>query len=569
MRLHNLFLILCLSLSFLSTAQLDGNTTPTYPELIEMYRQLASDHNEIELYSMGESDYGLPIYVCVLNGAQDSLKTFEKARNSTTLMINNGIHPGEPDGINACLIWINDWIKAGKNTKNMPVIGIIPSYNVGGMINRSSSSRANQEGPEEYGFRGNAQNLDLNRDFIKMDSKNMFAFAKIFHALDPDVFIDTHVSNGADYQYTLTYIASVRERMAPSMAKLTHDEFIPFMTSSLNKKDIDMISYVNLVDDVPEKGMSIFNDLPRYSMGYAALFNTMSFTIETHMLKDFKDRTQATLSFLKCTIVWMSENSEKIESSREKAFQNDKVSEGVYINYELTDEKDSILFKGYEHSYPISEVTGLSRLKYHRNKPFEKYIPFYNKYERSDFVFVPEYYILGGQCTDVIERLKANNIEMEEVGEIQSDDLQQLKVDHFNTIPRPYEGHFLHNQIATILVNAVPVMLKKGDVLIRTNQRNKRFIVSVLEPTMPDSYFAWNFFDSYVQQKEYFSSYVFEDKAEEILANDPELKKSFEERKRTDKDFRENAYSQLYFIYQHSEFYEPTHNLLPLFRATM
>ena len=80
---------------------------------------------------MGQSDYGLPIYVCVLNGAQDSLKTFEKARQSTSLMINNGIHPGEPDGINACLIWIEDWIAAGKSTKHLPVIGIIPSYNVG------------------------------------------------------------------------------------------------------------------------------------------------------------------------------------------------------------------------------------------------------------------------------------------------------------------------------------------------------------------------------------------------------------------------------------------------------
>ena len=216
-------------ISFVSMAQLEGNTTPTYLELIDRYRKLASDHKEIELYAMGQSDYGLPIYVCILNGAQDSIKTFEKARQTTSLMINNGIHPGEPDGINACLIWIEDWIAAGKSTKHLPVIGIIPSYNVGGTINRSSSSRANQDGPEEYGFRGNAQNLDLNRDFIKMDSKNMFAFAKIFHALDPDLFIDTHVSNGADYQYTLTYISSVKERMAPSMAEITYKSFIPFI----------------------------------------------------------------------------------------------------------------------------------------------------------------------------------------------------------------------------------------------------------------------------------------------------------------------------------------------------
>ena len=242
---------------------------------------------------MGESDFGLPIYVCVLNGDGDSLKTFKKARKSTTLLINNAIHPGEPDGVNACLIWINAWIKNGKS-KDIPVIGIIPAYNVGGMMNRSGTSRANQDGPEEYGFRGNAKNLDLNRDFIKMDSKNMFTFAKIYHALDPDVFVDTHVSNGADYQYTMTYIASVKERMAPSLAKLMHQVMIPKLKEASSSKGFDLIPYVNLKDEVPQNGMTVFNDLPRYAMGYASLMNAISFTTETHMLKSFPERVKST-----------------------------------------------------------------------------------------------------------------------------------------------------------------------------------------------------------------------------------------------------------------------------------
>lgn len=582
MRIHKLLGIVCLSLSFSSTAQfneksppqLDGNVTPTYHELIKMYQTLAASHEEIELYSMGESDYGLPIYVCILNGAQDSILTFEKARNSTTLMINNGIHPGEPDGINACLIWIENWIKNGKETKDMPVIGIVPAYNVGGMINRSSSSRANQEGPDEYGFRGNAQNLDLNRDFIKMDSKNMFAFAKIFHGLDPDVFIDTHVSNGADYQYTLTYIASVKERMSPPVAKITHDEFIPELTKMLSKEKTDLISYVNLEGDVPEKGMSVFNDLPRYSMGYASLFNTISFTVETHMLKPFKQRTQATLLFLESTIDWMEHNSGAIEKAREEAFLHDRMLREFAYDFQLTDQKDSVLFKGYEHSYPISDVTGQKRLKYHRDKPFEKYIPYYKTYAANKTLEIPHFYVVGRQCTDVIERLKANGVEMKPFvrdGEMYLE-FEQFKMSEFKSTKTPYEGHFLHfdTKIEPIqIVEQFQPMLKTGDVIIPTNQRNRRFILSVLEPEMEDSYFAWNFFDSYVQQKEYFSNYVFEDKAAELLASDPELKKLFDEKKASDEEFRENANAQLYFIYQHSEFYEPTHKLLPLFRIVI
>jgi len=564
LRLNNFIVTLLVLISLSAQSQLDGETTPSYPELIEIYKELAANNSEIELYNMGDSDFGLPIYVCLVNACQDSVKSFNTARNKTTVLINNGIHPGEPDGINASLIWINEWIKGGKKTKNLPIIAIIPSYNVGGTINRSSSSRANQDGPQEYGFRGNAQNLDLNRDFIKMDSKNMMTFARIFHALDPDVFVDTHVSNGADYQYTLTYIASVKERMAPSLAKLTHDEFIPLLEKDLMKEDFDLIPYVNLVEDVPEKGMSVFNDLPRYSMGYASLFNTISFTVETHMLKPFNQRTKATLEFLRSTIDWTGDNMEEIEVSREKAFLHDLELAQFPYNYQLSEDRDSILFHGYEFSHPKSEVTGYERLKYHQDQPYAKFIPYYQTYTALDTIDVPAYYVIGGQCTDVIERLKMNGVVLKPIDEIIHLDLESTRIASFLSSKQPYEGHFLHWEVKTSRIDGAVLPVKQNDVVVSTNQRHRRFIVSVLEPKMADSYFAWNFFDSYLQQKEHFSSYVFEDKASEILKSNPALKIEFESKKLEDEDFRVNPRAQLDFIYKHSEYYEPTHNVIPI-----
>ncbi|MCH2224794.1 MAG: hypothetical protein MK066_08505 [Crocinitomicaceae bacterium] len=563
LKLITLMIALIANLSLL--AQFEGNTTPTYLELINIYEELAEEHAEIELYSMGMSDYGLPIYVCILNGKQDSLKTFEFARQSTTILINNGIHPGEPDGINACLIWINDWIEGGKKQKGMPVIGIIPAYNVGGMMNRSSTSRANQNGPEEYGFRGNAQNLDLNRDFIKMDSKNMFTFSKIFHGLDPDVFIDTHVSNGADYQYTLTYIASVADRMAPSISKLTHDKLLPDLVKCVGENGFGMVPYVNLLKEVPEDGMSVFNDLPRYSMGYASLFNTISFTVETHMLKPFKERTQATLSFLDETFKWVKKYKKDIEAARTEAFLYDKQMTNFSYNYRLSDDRDSLLFKGYEHTYEKSDVSGLERLKYHRDQPFEKFIPYANRYDAKDTLDLPYGYIIGKQCVDVIERLKANGVVLKEITHDNRIDVEKMKVIDFTSVKKPYEGHFLHNNLE--LESTVDkVQLKKGDFFIPIDQRNKRFIVSTLEAGMPDSYFAWNFFDSYLQQKEYFSAYVFEDIAKDLLDENPQLKAELEKKKLEDVEFAKSQWDQLYFIYKKSAYYEPTHNILPVFR---
>ena len=168
-----LFLFTIILSNVCSQEKWRGNTTPTYNELITHLEKISNIHSEVELYNMGPSDYGLPIYLCIVNGEKDSANTFKKAREETTILFNNAIHPGEPDGINACLIWLEEIINHKKNIKNLPVVAFIPACNIGGMLNRSSNSESIKTDLLN-GFRGNAQNLDLNRDFIKMDAMNTF-----------------------------------------------------------------------------------------------------------------------------------------------------------------------------------------------------------------------------------------------------------------------------------------------------------------------------------------------------------------------------------------------------------
>jgi hypothetical protein len=549
----------------ISQAQWKGNTSPTYTELIAYLTTVDQEHPEVELYNMGSSDYGLPIYVCLINGAQDSLSSFQKARTETTILINNAIHPGEPDGINACLIWMDEWIKKGKKTNDLPVIAFIPAYNVDGMMVRSSTSRANQDGPEEYGFRGNAQNLDLNRDFIKMDSENAFTFAKIYHALDPDVFVDTHVSNGADYQYALTLISSLKERLPDAMRTLTYDHALPDLCESLRKNyKTDLFPYVTLKGETPDSGLEAFNDLPRYAMGYASLFHAVSFTVETHMLKPFPQRVEVTRQFIVELIKWTTANKTLIESTRSMAKKQVQEQCGYKYNYELTDKKDSILFKGFEHSYPVSEVTGKPRLFYDRTKPYSKYIPHYNTYVSKDSAAVPQSYIVGLQCRKVIERLAANGIQYTV---FETDTVMNVwitRVISFKSSGNPYEGHYLHNSVETVLEEQ-RVQVKKGDILIDAKQQPS-YLHSVFQAEAEDSFFAWNFFDSYVQQKEYFSAYVFEDRAAQLLVENPDLKKRFEEKLNSDEKFRNSTWEQLYFIYRNSPNFEPSWHRLPVYQ---
>jgi hypothetical protein len=548
------------------TAQWSGNMTPTYPELIAYYQKLDREHSEIELYAMGGSDTDWPIYVCIINGAQDSVRTFQKARENTTVLINNAIHPGEPDGVNACLIWIDNWIKNGKKIKDLPVIAIIPAYNVGGMFNRSSTSRANQDGPEEYGFRGNSQNLDLNRDFIKMDSPNAATFATIWQLLNPDVFVDTHVSNGADYQYTLTYIPSMKERLAPSIRRLTYDQCIPWMTMKLKQHKTELFPYVELKEETPEEGITAFNDLPRYAMGYATLFHALSFTLETHMLKPFPQRVAATQLFIDNLFRWTQSSAGTIEAARREAVQWSLAQTHYRYNYRLSEKADSVRFSGFQAIHRPSPVTGLERLYYDRKQPYSKRVPYFGTYEAKDSVAIPKAYVLGGSNEAIIRRLELNGVGFNRLDHDTIILLTTVRVLGYESPKQPYEGHYLHNKIL-MGEETDSVRLLKGALIIPTNQERRQFLLAVMEPAAEDSYFAWNFFDSHLQQKEYFSSYVFEEKAAELLAGDPVLATDFQEKKRTDPAFAASAWDQLFFIYKRSPYFERTTvNRLPLYK---
>lgn len=543
----------------------EQNISPSYSQLMDTLKAWSQKNPELELYQMGESDANVPIYICVVNGEKDSTKTFEKARNKTTILINNAIHPGEPDGINAMLIWIENWMKSEKKTNDLPVIAFIPAYNVDGMLNRNSSSRANQNGPDEYGFRGTVRNYDLNRDFVKMDAQNSFVFAKIFHALDPDIFIDNHVSNGADYQYTLTYITSLKERMSPYLQELTFSKMIPMMTKNLARRKWELFPYVDLIGETPEEGITAFNDLARYSNGYSSLFHTISFTVETHMLKPFPQRVKGTQAFMEETIKWVYLNQKQIEEARKKSFEWQENQAYFKFNYKRTKKAESISFKGFKASYPTSEVTGLPRLKYDELQPYQKNIPYFKNHQASDSVLVPDYFVVASQEKEVITRLKANKINYKLVQQDSTINLTTTKVESFKAINQPYEGHFKLEEIK-ITNSQESVTLHKGDLIIPTHQRGMNFLLQLFTPQAEDSYLSWNFFDSYLQQKEHFSSYIFVDEAEQILNSNPVLKKEFEEKKKNDEQFRKSEWEQLNFIYMRSKFHEQSYRKLPVYQ---
>ena len=544
----------------------DGLQTATYEQTIQYYTDLANAYKQISIQAIGDTDSGFPLHVVILN--PNANFDFEIIRaDQRILMINNGIHPGESDGIDATMMLFRDIVQGIIEMPKNTVLVTIPIYNIGGSLNRNSTTRTNQNGPEDYGFRGNARNYDLNRDFIKSDTKNARTFAEIFHMVQPDVFIDNHVSNGADYQYTLTHLFTQHNKLGGDLGTYLHTEMMPSLEQHLKDKDWDITPYVNVFNEVPENGFSQFYDSPRYSTGYTTLWNILGMMVETHMLKPYKQRVKGTYELMKSMIDIIERDSDKIKSLRVSSFKNWQTTGTYAIDWELDSIKTSILnFKGFEGSMIPSELTNAQRLKYDRNKPFTKDVIYQNYFKPRIEVSIPDAYIIPQGWWPVIDLLKLNKVDMQQFDTDTTMTVESYKIDSYETRNQPYEGHYQHYNTKVVL-SVKTMNFKKGDYYIDTNQKAFRYLLETLEPQAPDSFFNWNFFDTILQQKEGFSPYVWEDMAAELLNKNAELKKTFEVKKETEPEFAKNWYAQLDWIHKQSPNYEKAHLQYPVYRV--
>ncbi len=543
-----------------------GKETATYFEIINWYQQLAKKSKLILVKEMGSTDAGYPLHLVTVSDQNNIVSPKNNQQKKIVILINNGIHPGEPDGIDASMLLVRDIVNKKIVLPQNIELAFIPVYNIGGCLNRNRFSRVNQNGPTEYGFRGNAQNLDLNRDFTKCDSKEAKTFTQIFQQLDPDIFIDNHVSDGADYQHTITLISTQYNKLGRGLGDWLRDVFEPKLYKGMKEKKWDLFPYVNFETASPDKGMEMFYDPPRYSSGYAALFQTIAFVPETHMLKPFADRVQSTYDFMLTVMQQASVNATALQLQRAMARQEILQQQIFPLSWKVDSSKFSFVnFKGYEAAYKKSEVTGLERMYYNRNKPFEKEMKYFNVFMPAAIVAKPVAYIIPKGWVDVIERLKINGVSMQALKNDSSMLVDAYHIDEYKSYPTPYEKH--HKNYATkVSIGQQRIQFLKGDYIIYLNQKANRYIVEMLEPAGDDSFFAWNFFDAILQQKEGYSDYRWEDVAANWLQSNPELKIKLQEKKIADSAFANNAAAQLEFVYKHSPYYEPVHLRYPVYR---
>jgi len=544
----------------------NGNETATYFEAIQFYKELALHSSIIKFETKGPTDAGYPLNLILISADKNFDPEIWHRQHKVVILINNGIHPGEPDGIDASMMLVRDIVDKKIKLPGNVAIVVIPVYNIGGTLNRNSFSRVNQDGPASYGFRGNAQNLDLNRDFTKCDSKNARSFTQIFHYLNPDIQVDTHVSDGADYQYTMTLITTQYDKLGKELGAWVKSTFEPALYKGMKEKKWDMVPYVNVEDTDPSKGFSMFYDSPRYSSGYAALFNTISFMPETHMLKPYKQRVKSTYDLLNTMIQQASINAKELLAVRKIAIENTIQQKSFPLSWKLDTSHYRLMpFEGYEAGLKQSGATGLPVLFYDHDKPFLKEVKYYDTYIPEKIIPRAKMYIIPQGWWTVIDLLKLNDVKVERLKKDTLMEVSAYHIEGLKSLPRAYEKHHRNYQVA-VSSKQEKIQFLKGDYIIRTDQPANRYITEMLEPTGDDSFFSWNFFDAILQEKEGYSEYRWNSIAEEFLKKNPALKEKLEAKKQSDSVLAKNASAQFEFIYKNSPWFEPEFMRYPVYR---
>ncbi|MEO8869760.1 MAG: M14 family metallopeptidase [Granulicella sp.] len=550
-------------------------TTPDYDDTMAYLRRVqTAAPAQVKIEGFGRTGEGreLDIVVASRDGVFDPAAIHAAKR--PIVLVQNSIHAGEMDGKDACLALLRDMVinKTKATLLDRAVFVFIPMYNADGHERRSPYNRINQNGPAEMGWRGNGTNLNLNRDYLKADAPETRSFMAMYHHWLPDFFVDDHVTDGADYQYDVTFTIDDGPNLPAATVKWIDDVANPTLEKYVDAHGhLAFPNYINLVsDNDPSQGLGFNDDPPRFSTGYMVLEGRPGMLVELHMLKDYKTRVTGNYEILAGLMELMNRDADKVIALNAAA---DQQAESLGA-HPLSDVKFSlalgwggqttpVLFRGYKYTRELSAVSGAMWVKY-THEPWNVSLPMQTGFKVTVEAAAPAAYIIPAQWTDVIGVLAAHQVVIERTTRAWSGEVETYQCAGMVWQEPPYEGrHPTFNGEAThdpgkfgscVLIRQ-KMSFPAGSAVVRLNQRLSKVVMEWLEPAAPDSALQWGFFDSIFEQKEYGEAYVLESLAREMMAKDPKLKEEFEKKVSSDPVFAGNPNARLEFFYERSPWF--------------
>jgi murein tripeptide amidase MpaA len=558
----------------------DYRTTPDYAETVAyLERVAAADPGQVKIENFGKTGLGrdLKIVIASKDGVFDPAAIHASGR--VILLVQNSIHAGEMDGKDACLALLRDIAitKTKADLLDHVVFVFIPVYNIDGHEQRSAYNRINQNGPDLAGWRGNATNLNLNRDYMKADAPETRAFLKMFHRWLPDFFVDDHVTDGADYQYDVTFTIDDTPDVAPATAKWIRDTVTPELEQRVDAAGhLAFPTYITLNDDSdPAQGLGFNPDPPRFSTGQMILENRPGMLVELHMLKDYKTRVTGNYEILRALLEVMNRDAARLialnreaDSAAESLGAHPLGSEQFPLAIDGNGETTPVLFRGYSYMRALSEVSGAMWIKY-SHEPWNVTLPMVTGTKVTASVTVPAGYILPPQWAHAIDVLADHDVMLRRTTATWTGKVERYRCSGMQWQGKPFEGrHPIFpgedpgdepGRYGECTLTTESMTFPARSVVVPLDQRLSKVAVHWLEPDAPDSALRWGLFDSIFEQKEYGENYVLEKLAREDMAKDPALKAEFEHRVQTDARFAASPSARLEFFYERSPWFQANH----------
>ena len=559
---------------WITPAERTGLTaTPDYDETFAWLQKLVAAAPELEMKSIGRSLQGRDIWMIIASADREFTPQSMSGNVKPTLLAHAGIHSGEIDGKDAGLMLLRDMTVAGKRRELLAKSNFlfIPILNVDGHERSSAFNRINQRGPKQMGWRTNARNQNLNRDFTKLDTAGVRALVKVIRQWQPDLYLDLHVTDGADYQYDITFGGNGRNGWSAAIGNWIEDVYRPAINAGLAAAGHEpggLIFAANGMD--MRDGFLSWTGDPRFSNGYGDAIHLPTVLVENHSLKPYKRRVLGTYVLLAKTLELLALEQESLRNAvvQDRSRRPQSIPLGFKRNENAPTEK--VPFKGITSERFQSEISGGEVVRW-TGHPVTEVIANVQMAQATTMANVPQAYVVPAAWADVVERIAWHGIEVEQLTNPLTALAEVYRLpdagiaEPASWTPNPFEGR-IRIDPGVPVKQALEMTFPAGSFRISTDQPLAELLVLLLEPESPDSFLQWGFFLEIFTRTEYAEAYVLEPLARKMLETDAELKARFEAKLSADEDFASNPYQRLMWFYEQTPFYDGQYLLYPVAR---
>jgi murein tripeptide amidase MpaA len=573
--------------------------TGRYDEVIRLCGEFQREFpKEVRCFEFGKTPEGRPMKALVVSraGLLDPKKA--RASGAPVLLFQGGIHAGEIDGKDASFLWLREALTQKPENKlenqhenkleNKPenqndalkkvVVVIVPVFNIDGHERFGAHNRPNQVGPEEMGWRVTAQNLNLNRDYTKAEAPEMQAMLGLLNTWDPIVYVDMHVTDGAQFQHAISLNFSPNHQWTKIAGTPPGNAHLNALSAKLEeavRSRLDENGFLPLTfypefqkEDEPTSGFNDEFSGPRFSQGYWSLRNRIGLLVETHSWKDYATRVRATHDTLESLVALAAQNGRdwvKAAHEADDAAAKSSAGSPFVLKYEATQKSHPIAFQGYAYKITQSKISGKPQISYDPSHKEVWNIPFFDELEPKTTVTLPKggYLVEPAQAEWVSRKLRLHDIRYQVVHHtLHAADLETFRSESPKFSDKSFEGR--QTLQAPGEWTSEKRDLSSGALFIPIAQPHAGLIAQLLEPSSNDSLLAWGFFNACFEQKEYMESYVNEDVAESMM-KDPAIRAEFE-KKLKDENFAKDPEKRLEFFYKKHPSWDEKFGLYPVYR---